>query len=125
MAATPEKLRHAAKRERFALLAYCFMPDHLPLLVEGTDVVSDLQRFVFSAKQSTGYAYRRQKRGRLWQEGYYDHVLRHDESIIAKARYILENPVRAGLVRAVDEYPFSGSDVHSVKQLAEAVQDWR
>ena len=38
------------------------------------------------------------------------------------ARYVLENPVRAGLVTRVQDYPFLGSDVYTVEQVLEAVQ---
>jgi len=38
------------------------------------------------------------------------------------ARYILENPVRAGLVARIDEYKLSGSSVYSIEQILEAVQ---
>jgi len=39
----------------------------------------------------------------------YDHVLRKEESIEGVARYILDNPVRKGLVSDYKEYPFSWS----------------
>jgi len=45
-------------------------------------------------------------RGRLWDRGVHDHALRSDESLRAVARYIVLNPVRAGLVRKVGLYPF-------------------
>ncbi len=44
----------------------------------------------------------------LWQESYYDHVLRDDEEMARAVRYVLENPVRKGLVREFLEYPHSG-----------------
>lgn len=53
----------------------------------------------------------------MWQSGYYDHVLRNDEGSLGVMRYILENPVRAGLVAEVQEYPYSGSGVHSMREL--------
>jgi putative transposase len=101
-------LRTAAARS-FAVLAYCFMPDHLHLLVEGLSDDADLQKFMKSWKQATGFAYSKSHAGeRLWQVGFFDHVLRAEESLDRQARYILANPVRAGLARAVDEYPFAG-----------------
>ncbi len=45
----------------------------------------------------------------LWQKSYYDHVLRHDENLAHVVRYVLENPVRAGLVESFDEYPYAWS----------------
>jgi REP element-mobilizing transposase RayT len=41
----------------------------------------------------------------IWQEGYYDHALRSEESLPDVARYIVMNPVRAGLVKSIRDYP--------------------
>jgi putative transposase len=43
--------------------------------------------------------------GPLWQKGFHDHAVRGDEDMRALARYVVANPVRAGLVRSVREYP--------------------
>ncbi len=42
----------------------------------------------------------------LWAPGFHDHSLRHEESLVDCARYIVLNPVRAGLVRRCGDYPF-------------------
>ena len=110
----------AAAREQFGILAYCFMPDHVHLLAEGLHDASDLRRYARDAKQRSGFEHSRLSGHRLWQDGYYDHVLRDDESSLAVARYILENPIRAGLVDRIDEYPHSGSEVYSMKELLTA-----
>ena len=109
--------RQDARQRQFAILAYCVMPDHAHLLVEGTAPTSDLRRFVKRAKQRTGQMHRRLAGRPLWQEGYYDRVLRADEQSIAVARYIIANPVRAGLVSSPEEYPLLGSDVWSLREL--------
>jgi hypothetical protein len=44
----------------------------------------------------------------IWQRGFFDHVLRNDESYGDKWNYVRENPVRAGLVSNPDEWPYSG-----------------
>jgi putative transposase len=112
--------RQAAARERFAFLAYCFMPDHSHFLVEGTSSESNLRKFVDSAKQHSGFAYARAEGRRLWQEGYYDRVLRPNEEPKWVARYILENPVRGRLVESPLDYPFLGSDIWSIEELIES-----
>jgi len=48
------------------------------------------------------------KKRPLWQPGFFDHVLRSDESYSQKWEYVRENPVRAGLVRRIDEWPYQG-----------------
>jgi len=94
-------------RYGFSLQAYCFMPDHLHLLVSGQDE-SSLPAFVRHFKQLSGHRYKREHGAQLWQISYYDHVLRRDEDLLAIARYIWDNPVRAGLAQDRSEYPFSG-----------------
>jgi len=42
----------------------------------------------------------------VWQDGYHDHGLRDDEDYMARVRYLLQNPLRAGLARRVEEFPF-------------------
>jgi REP element-mobilizing transposase RayT len=46
------------------------------------------------------------RKERLWQPESFDHLLRSDESLRQKAEYICDNPVRAGLVRSADDYPW-------------------
>ncbi len=106
-----------SRRRKFAILAYCLMPDHAHLLVEGTSPHSDFRRFMKSLKQSSGQTYAADAKRSLWQEGYYDHVLRDDDDVKQIARYIIENPVRAGLVRMPLEYPFVGSDIWKLEEL--------
>ena len=57
----------------------------------------------------------------LVEDAGYERVLRDEESTVNVARYILENPVRAGLVRQVSEYPFVGSQACSVKDLLDGL----
>ena len=106
-------LRHAASRYEAKVYAHCFMPDHLHLLVATPDGMS-LIDFVRHFKQSSAYPFRRRSQaGRLWQSRFYDHALRSDESVVAVARYIFDNPVRAGIVAKAEDYPYSGSLVWS------------
>ena len=44
--------------------------------------------------------------GPVWARAYHDHALRREDDILTVARYIVRNPVRAGLVRRVGDYPF-------------------
>ena len=110
----------SATEEGFAIIAYCFMPDHVHLLIEGRYESSDCRRFVGRAKQFTGYHYSRAFGRRLWQRYGFDRVLRSDEAALVAARFVLENPVRAGLVRRVEEYPFLGSTTHAIEEILEA-----
>jgi putative transposase len=115
-----ETIRLAADEQAFAVIAYCFMPDHLHLLVTGEHVTSDLRAFVDRVKQQSAYWYQRRTGGRLWQRSYWDRVLRNEEATFAAIHYIFANPVRAGLVSHPLDYPFSGSCVYTRDALAMA-----
>jgi putative transposase len=108
------------REERFALIAYCFMPDHLHLLIKGGCEASDCRAFVRRAKQYSGFYYAKAHGGKLWQRYGYDHVLRDEEKTAIVARYILNNPVRAGLVKRIEDYPYCGS----LEWPLEALLDW-
>jgi len=105
--ATMDRLTLSCARYGFSLHAYCFMPDHLHLLVSGQEG-SSLRDFVRHFKQLSGHHYKREHGAQLWQISYYDHVLRKEEDLLAVARYIWDNPVRAGLVQERSEYLYSG-----------------
>jgi putative transposase len=87
--------------------AYCFMPDHLHLLVVVPEGVW-LQEFVRQFKQRSGYALKKATSAFAWQISYYDHVLRKEEALLDVARYIWDNPVKEGLVDDPRDFPFSG-----------------
>jgi len=89
------------------LLAWVLMPDHLHLLLQLGDrdhlptVVSRLKaRSAASVARSVG------RRRKVWSRAYHDHALRGEEDVQAVARYIIANPLRAGLVRRCGDYPF-------------------
>lgn len=87
-------------------LAWVVMPDHVHWLLQlGASVtLSDaVKRF----KAHTAHAVNQylQRSGALWQKAFYDHTLREEEDVREIARYIVANPLRAGLVEHIDDYP--------------------
>ena len=96
----------------FDVLAYCFMPDHLHLLVAGKHENSELISFIRKYKQLTGFAFKQKTGSPLWQKSYYDHVLRKNEDISDSVKYILANPVRKNIAERPRDYPYSGSLVY-------------
>ncbi|WP_394000249.1 transposase [Luteimonas sp. WGS1318] len=90
-----------------ALLAWVLMPDHVHWLLQlGTD--ASLARVIAKWKAAATRAVHAQTAhtGEVWSRGFHDRALRHDEDLRAAARYVVLNPVRAGLVARVTEYPF-------------------
>ena len=101
-------LKSLGRQNSFTIYAYCFMPDHLHLLLLGEDK-SSLHTFMRKFKQETSFEFKRTCGNALWQRSYYDHVLRKEEALEEVALYILNNPVRKGLVDNYRNYAFSGS----------------
>jgi putative transposase len=118
------QISRAAVEQGFALLAYCFMPDHLHLLVEGLADRSDCRRFIKSAKQYSGYYFEKQFRQKLWQRYGFERMLRDDEATLVVARYLLNNPVRAGLAADAREFPYVGSERYTIEEILEAIGEW-
>jgi REP-associated tyrosine transposase len=118
-----EQVARAAGEKQFEIIVHCFMPDHLHLVVEGRTNNSDLKAFAKLAKQYCGYYYARAHRGaRLWQKGMNDHIIRDDVDLLERVRYVVNNPVAAGLVARPEDYPFLGSQRWSIAELIEWCQ---
>jgi putative transposase len=86
-------------------LAWVVMPDHLHWLV--TLQSGELPALMQGIKGRSAITINRALgiRGQLWQKGFHDHALRQDEDLQAAARYIVANPLRAGLVKQIGDYP--------------------
>jgi len=110
-------LREIAEKEHFSVTAFCFMPDHMHLLVSVLEEHSDLKNFIKQYKQKSGFWFRQKYRQNLWHLSYYDHVLRKVEALNDVAMYILHNPVRKGIVTDFKEYRFNGSFTMDVHEL--------
>ena len=104
-----EQIVRVAEEQQFAIPAYCFMPDHVHIVNEGLDECANLKSFVKLAKQCSGFHFRRRFGATLWQRYLYEHVVRDDETTEAIVAYVVENPLRARLVKRIEDYPFVGS----------------
>ena len=87
-------------------LAFCVMPDHFHWLI----ALGSTRTLSVAVNTAKSIATRRinairDMKGRLWSLGFYDRAIRRDEDLVAVARYIIANPLRAGLVRSIRDYP--------------------
>ena len=102
--------RRAAEERGFDVLAFCFMPEHLHLVVRGRLDTSDAKAFFRLTKQYSGFYFAKQHEGRrLWQRYGHDRIIRDDVELLDRLRYVVRNPVAAGLVDRPEDYPFWGS----------------
>jgi REP element-mobilizing transposase RayT len=116
--------RRAAQEQGFCIFAHCVMPDHAHFIVDGQRDESDCRTFIKLAKQYSGYYYKRRFGQRLWQRYGYERVIRDDMERALTIRYLLANPVRAGIVADPRYFQGLGSDVHSVPELMQ-VSEYR
>src|ERR1700686_1620583 len=88
---------------------YVLMPDHVHAFVALDDEKITLANWMKSLKNSLSKTLRaREVPPPHWQKAFFDHVLRGSESYSEKWEYVCENPVRAGLVKQSEDWPFQG-----------------
>ncbi|UWZ82734.1 REP-associated tyrosine transposase [Occallatibacter riparius] len=102
-----EVLRTCATASRFRVLDFVVMPNHLHLLVEvrdGMSIEKAMQLvkggFSYLLKKEAGYL------GEVWQKGYSEVRVMDERSLAQHRAYIAQNPVKAGLAPAPDEWPY-------------------
>ena len=95
---------------------YLFMPDHIHMIISGKDERADLLKFIKMFKQKTGYWFPRNVPAVKWQKDFYDHIIRNNEDLKNQISYILFNPVRKGLVKEWEDYPYKGSTMYNLDE---------
>ena len=93
---------------KFNLYCYCFMPDHFHALIGAGDSAKSLSEICGAFKSLTTRAYWQWYRGKLWQRQFFDHIIRNEQDFFETLEYIKLNPVRKGLARTADEWPYTG-----------------
>ncbi|MBH3430129.1 REP-associated tyrosine transposase [Pseudomonas alkylphenolica] len=98
-------LRKAHREALVSSLAWVVMPDHLHWLIKLESctlsylMARTKSRIMLAVNRSVG------REGSLWQHGFHDRAIRREEDLQAVARYIVANPLRAGLVKRIGDYP--------------------
>lgn len=95
---------------------YMFMPEHVHLLLRGVMETSDVLNVVRAYKQRSGFWLCQHHPEVHWQKDFYDHIERREEDVSKRIRYILDNPVRKGLVNDWQPYPIKGSTIHNLNE---------
>ena len=104
-----ECVKEAKTNLGHAVYVYCIMPDHFHLLCSPCESRVPITRLIELIKSKVtrlawGYGFC----GSIFQRSFYDHVVRKDEDLGQIAQYILNNPVRKGLVNEWRDYPYCG-----------------
>jgi putative transposase len=119
-----DRLCKSASLNFFLVHAWCVMPDHLHVLLQGTADACDVIYFAARFKQRTGFEARSRIAGPLWQTHFYDHIVKPNEPLERVAWYIWQNPVRKGMCAAPHLYPYSGSETMDWTKTSIEVEGW-
>ena len=100
-------LKKSDEHEYSSTLGFVVMPDHLHWIFKlgNEKCLSYVIKFVKGRSANTINKYS-QKRNFQWQPGFHDHVIRNDENMMSVMRYVIANPIRAGLVESIGDYPY-------------------
>lgn len=133
-AAYIELMADWCRQHAVAIWTYCLMPNHTHLIAVPASE-DGLRRAIGEAhrRYSRRVNFREGWRGHLWQGRFASFVLDH-YYLLAAARYIESNPVRAGLVKRPEQWPWSSAKAHlarkddalvQVAPLLRSVPNWR
>lgn len=105
-----ETMRYVRTIKAFELFAYSFIPDHINLLLKPIGK-ANISQIMFSIKRSFTFNYKRahgiKDRLSLWQDRFWDHIIRDEDDLKRHFDYIHYNPVKHGLVTCPEDYAFS------------------
>jgi REP element-mobilizing transposase RayT len=111
-----DQIGRSRAKHKFALFAYVVMPDHIHLLLWTME--SLLPKLMRVWKSGSGFAIAklRSKQGPIWQERYFDFILRRAGDFGKKLEYIHANPVEAGLVVRPEDWKWSSAAFYIKKE---------
>lgn len=127
-------LLEQVQRRQVTIWAYCLMPNHIHLIAEPADssglalAVAEAHRR-YAQQTNADHSWR----GHLWQERFWSFPM-SESSLSAVTRYVLLNPVRAGLASRAEDWPFSSARAHlgssadmlvDLRPLASRITDFR
>lgn len=100
-----EQFRRADESGNTQTLAFVVMPDHFHWLLQLRS--GSLASLMCEVKGKSALLINQAMKGKgpIWQRGYHDRAIRREDDLKPAARYIIYNPVRAGLVTRAQDYP--------------------
>ncbi|MFC3607816.1 REP-associated tyrosine transposase [Stutzerimonas tarimensis] len=104
--AVAREIHLAGQGEAVHSLAWVLMPDHLHWLIQLRAGTLETLMQTLKSRSALAINLGLEQRGPVWQKGYHDRAIRDEEDLRALARYVVANPLRAGLVERIGSYPF-------------------
>ncbi|MCT4566213.1 MAG: transposase [Maledivibacter sp.] len=102
-----ETFKDHKEKSGYEIYAYCLMSNHIHLLIkEGKENLGTVFRRI-GATYVYWYNWKYNRRGHLFQDRYKSEVVENDKYFLTVNRYIHQNPLKAGMVKKISEYPWS------------------
>jgi REP element-mobilizing transposase RayT len=106
-----EVIEQIRAEERFDLLAYVIMPDHLHLIARPhADVTTSRIMKMIKGRFARQHQAPTRRRGPFWQSRFHEKALTTDEALWTAVRYVHQNPVQAGIASSPSVYPWSSAN---------------
>jgi putative transposase len=111
-------IKEAAGEHRVAVNAYVFMGNHVHLLMTPDDPTAISRAMHSASRRYAGYFNKRYERtGTLWEGRFHASLVKTDSYFLTCHRYIDQNPLRAGLARVPEQYPWSSHRFYSMGEV--------
>ena len=104
-----EILKQCMEMSHFRLYAYCLMGNHVHLLLQTKDEPLGHVMKRIGTRYAVWYNYKYSRSGHLFQDRYKSEPVQDNAYFLTALRYILNNPVKAGMCRRMEEYRFSSA----------------
>jgi len=102
-----KKAIHYYDSNYYQLISYCIMSNHIHLVIKLTEKAPDLSQIMHSIKRFTAKESNivLNQKGAFWMKESYDHLIRSNKELKNVVNYVINNPVKAGLVKDWEDWP--------------------
>jgi putative transposase len=111
-----EKIRKYKKISGYKVFAYCLMSNHIHLLMKEENESLNMAFRRIGASYVYWYNWKYGRVGHLLQDRYKSEVVENDAYLLTVMRYIHQNPIKAGIAKDLQEYPWSSYHEYSLQK---------
>jgi putative transposase len=118
-----DSVESVKRQANFEFIAYAILPDHFHVLIDPIDF--EISKLLQKIKMSFGVRFRTSRNirsGRVWQNRFWDHIIRNQSDMNRHIDYIHYNPVKHGLAKSPFDWKYSS--IHAYKVRGYYSEDW-